>query len=44
MRATMRSEVVNSSIWSHGRMCATALYDPGFPGISSTFMRASRNG
>src|SRR5581483_1405727 len=36
MLATMRSEVVSSSICSHGRICATALYEPGRPGISST--------
>jgi hypothetical protein len=36
MRATMRNEVVNSSICNQGRKWAMALYDPGLPGISRT--------
>ena len=42
MLATMRSEVVSSSNWSQGRIQATALYEPGLPGISSTSTLASR--
>ena len=40
----MRSEVVSSSICSHGRSHATALYEPGAPGTSVTWIWASRSG
>ena len=39
--ATMRSDVVSSSICSHGRKWATALYEPGEPGISCTSILAA---
>ena len=39
--ATIRSEVVNSSNCSHGRNQATALYEPGAPGISLTSILAA---
>ena len=44
IRATIRNEVVSSSICSQGRSQATALYEPGSPGISFTSIFASRNG
>src|SRR3569623_2038833 len=42
--ATSRKEIDSSSSWKCGRRKATERYAPGLPGISETWMDASRNG
>src|SRR4051794_28545633 len=41
--ATSRNDTLSSSSWKCGRRNATARYEPGFPGTSTTSTRASRS-